>query len=84
MAYENIRYLYGIWKAKKRSLRWISGVKKPRVEEVGPQEGKERRERGKPRASLAGVGNELVGVEGEGCGDARERATEEVLVHSNN
>ena len=45
-------YLYGIWKSAKRNLRWISGARKQRGEQI----------EGKPEASIAGVGKELVGL----------------------
>ena len=46
-------YIYGIWKSAKRSLRWISGVKKL---------DKESEIEGRPKGSIAGAGDELVGV----------------------
>ena len=47
----HLPYIYGIWKSAKRSLRWISGVRKDK-EERGSKE--------KPEGTIAGVGKELV------------------------
>ena len=50
-------YIYGIWKSAKKSLRWISGVRKEKGEAKGEsQVGK------KPGGSIAGAGKELVGL----------------------
>ena len=52
-AHNRLPYIYGIWKSVKRNLRWISGVKK---------RGPEDKEEGKPKGSIAGSGEELVGL----------------------
>jgi hypothetical protein len=53
----HLPYIYGIWKSAKRSLRWISGVRKG-----SPQLGKDGvQSEGKPEGSIAGVGKALVG-----------------------
>jgi hypothetical protein len=50
-----IPYIYGIWKSAKKSLRWISGVRKEKDEAKGG-------EAKKPGGSIAGTGTELVGA----------------------
>ena len=50
-------YIYGIWKSAKRNLRWISGVRKGKEESTGSKEQQE-----KPRGSIAGAGQALVGL----------------------
>ena len=52
---KRLPYLYGIWKGAKRNLRWISGARRePDEEELGQDQ--------RPKASIAGVGTELVGL----------------------
>jgi hypothetical protein len=46
-------YIYGIWKSAKENLRWISGVKKSDRSDTT---------KGKPKGSIAGAGDELVGL----------------------
>jgi hypothetical protein len=56
-ANRRLPYIYGIWKSAKRSLRWISGVRKgPAKPEREAAQGE-----GKPEGSIAGVGEALVG-----------------------
>ena len=52
---KRLPYVYGIWKSAKRNLRWISGARKGENPEA-------RVPNQRPKASIAGVGTELVGL----------------------
>ena len=55
LPHDRLPYIYGIWKSAKKSLRWISGVRKAPNEAKGGNTGK-------PEGSIAGTGTELVGL----------------------
>ena len=65
-SHNRLCYIYGIRKSAKRSLRWISGVRKTVAEKeearAAKETGKSQGPTEKPKGSVAGAGDELVGV----------------------
>ena len=65
-SHNRLCYIYGTRKSSKRSLRWISEVRKTAAEKeearAAKEAGKPQGPTKKPKGSVAGAGDELVGV----------------------
>ena len=57
---DRLCYVYGIWKSAKRSIRWISGVRKTELEKEAARISGAQKTKNKPEGSISGVGKELV------------------------